>query len=139
MTRQHGGFTLLEVLIAVAIASLALAMLFGVTTESLRATHVAARYAEAMSRARSHMDGASAYLVAGEQHGDDGGGYHWRVRTELVGTTAKLDAAGKLLASSDRFVAQLYAVAVWITWREGRGERSVRLDTKRLVSEAPKS
>ena len=78
--RRHGqgGFSLLEVMIALVIAGLALGAVFRAAAEGSRATSAAAHYQEAISRARSHLDGTAAYLVPGEQEGDDGAGFHWR-------------------------------------------------------------
>jgi prepilin-type N-terminal cleavage/methylation domain-containing protein len=58
-TRQH-GFTLLEVLIALIISGIALATVFRAAGENIHASGAAARYQEAVSRARSHLDGTSA-------------------------------------------------------------------------------
>ena len=77
---RQRGFTLLEVLIALVIAGIALATVFRAASENISATGAAARYQEAVSRARSHLDGTSVNLTFGEQEGDDGGGFHWRVR-----------------------------------------------------------
>jgi general secretion pathway protein I len=135
--RGQGGFTLLEVMIALLIAGLALGAVFRAAAEGSRATSVAARYQEAISRARSHLDGTSAYLVAGEQEGDDGAGFHWRTAVRPADSTGKRDASGKPIASEDTLVVTLYAVTVWITWREGATARSVRLDSARLATATP--
>ncbi|HJS86168.1 MAG TPA: type II secretion system protein, partial [Acetobacteraceae bacterium] len=80
--RRERGFTLLEVLVAFIIAALALGELFSVAASDLHAVAVASRTEEAISRAQSHLAAIDAQpvLVAGEQQGEDGGGYHWAVR-----------------------------------------------------------
>ena len=103
----------------------------------LRATAAAARYREAISRARSHLDGISAKLVQGEQEGDDGGGYRWRVLTRPVGSTGTQDTAGSPVPATDSLVVTLYAITVWIVWREGIHARMVQLDSERLLLTAP--
>jgi general secretion pathway protein I len=125
------------VVIALVIAGIALATVFRAASENIRAAAAAARYQEAVSRARSHIDGTSANLVAGEQEGDDGGGYHWRVVVRPVDSTGKQDSAGRPVPNTDTQVITLYAVTVWIDWREGARERAVRLDTERLQTSAP--
>jgi general secretion pathway protein I len=135
-SRQR-GFTLLEVLIALIISGIALATVFRAASENIHATGAAARYQEAVSRARSHLDGTSANLVFGEQEGDDGGGFHWRSVVRAVGTTGKQDSAGRPVAATDSLVITLCAVSVWITWREGTHARTVRLDSERLLTSAP--
>jgi general secretion pathway protein I len=134
--RQH-GFTLLEVLIALVIAGIALATVFRAASENINATRAAARYQEAISRARSHLDGTSANLTFGEQDGDDGGGFHWRVQVRPVESTGKQDSAGRPVPATDSLVITLCAITVWITWREGTHNRSVRLDSARLLTSAP--
>jgi general secretion pathway protein I len=131
------GFSLLEVMIALVIAGLALGAVFRAAADGSRATSTAARYQEAISRARSHLDGTAAYLAAGEQEGDDGAGFHWRTAVRATDSTGKRDASGKILASEDALVVTLYAVTVWITWRDGATGRTVRLDTERLLTTAP--
>src|SRR5438309_8766157 len=88
--RNAGGFTLLEVLIAFIIASLALAVLAQSGVSSLRSIQNAARYEEALARARSRLALAlhGAPLVPGDHQGDDGGGYRWRVRIAPISSTA---------------------------------------------------
>lgn len=131
------GFSLLEVLIAVVIAGIALATVFQAAAETIRSTTTAARSQEAVSRARSHLDGISANLVPGDQDGDDGGGFHWHTLVRAVDSTGKQDAVGKPLPNTDVLVVTLYAVTVWIGWRDGRHERVVRLDSQRLLTVAP--
>ncbi len=135
-SRQR-GFTLLEVLIALIISGIALATVFRAASENIHATGAAARYQEAVSRARSHLDGTSANLVFGEQEGDDGGGFHWRSVVRAVGSTGKQDSAGRPVAATNSLVITLCAVTVWITWREGTHARTVRLDSERLLTSAP--
>lgn len=122
------GFTLLEVLIAFAIATLAISVMIGVAAESLQASKTAARYNEAVVRAQSRMAEAvtGAALLPGEREGDDGGGYRWRVRvTQSAGAAARpTDPSAASLT--------LYAVTVWITWGEGARTRDVRLDTEQV-------
>jgi hypothetical protein len=51
-----------------------------------------------------------------------------------VDSTGKRDAAGRSVDSADALVVTLYAVTVWITWREGATDGSVRLDSKQLLT-----
>jgi len=56
--RAERGFTLLEVLIAFAIAALALALLFRAASDGMLSVRTAGRYEEAVVRARSHLAAA---------------------------------------------------------------------------------
>jgi prepilin-type N-terminal cleavage/methylation domain-containing protein len=131
------GFSLLEVLIALLIAGIALATVFQAAAETMRATATSARYQQAVSRALSHLDGVAANLTPGEQDGDDGAGFHWHVLVRPVDSNGKQDAAGKPVPNVDTLVVTLYAITVSVTWRDGRQERTVRLNSQRLLTSAP--
>src|SRR4030088_3809545 len=75
------GFTLLEVVVAVSIAGLALVGLFKAGSTGLFAANTAGRVEEAVERAQSHLAafGRASDVFAGEIEGDDGGGFHWRL------------------------------------------------------------
>nr|WP_294551273.1 hypothetical protein [uncultured Rhodopila sp.] len=125
---SRGGFMLLEVLIAFLIATLALGAIIGAATASLRAAQIAARYGEATVRAQSRLAEAvnGGTLPPGEREGSDGGGYRWRVRVAPApGETPHRPDAGPATET-------LYAITVWVTWRDGSGTRDVRLDTERI-------
>jgi prepilin-type N-terminal cleavage/methylation domain-containing protein len=127
---QH-GFSLLEVLVALLIAGIALSTVFQAATETMRSTSISAHYQQAVSRALSHMDGASATLTPGEQQGDDGAGFHWHVLVRAI------DSTGKPQSDTDTLIVTLYAVTVSITWHDGPRDRLVRLDSRRLLTSAP--
>src|ERR1700742_707934 len=78
--RSKAGFSLLEVIVATAIAALALVALFQTGSAGLFTAGEARRVAEAGDRAQSHLALADAgTIAAGETEGDDGGGYYWRL------------------------------------------------------------
>jgi general secretion pathway protein I len=128
------GFTLLEVVIAVAIAGLALVGLFQAATGGLFAANTAGRVDEAIERAQSHLAAfsRSGAVTAGELEGDDGGGYHWRLSARPVATRQAADL-GK---SSPATI--LFDVEVEISWRTSGRSRSVLIETRRLgIGAAP--
>jgi len=131
MSNSDGGFTLLEVLVALVIAGLALAALFSGALAGLRSTQVSAHYQEALSRANSHLAeiGRNGALVAGEQSGDDGGGFAWRVRIAPI-TSAPASFGDVDPVRAPRAV--LYDVAVVISWRMDGAARSVALEGHRV-------
>jgi general secretion pathway protein I len=130
---REQGFTLLEVLVAVAIAGLALVGLFQAGSGGLFAADTAARAEEAIQRAQSHLAavGRNAALVQGEFTDDDGGGYRWRLRVQPVATRQGLAPDGTSAVTST-----LYDVEVAILWPGRQGERSVALRTLRLGTAA---
>jgi general secretion pathway protein I len=127
---QEAGFTLLEVVVAVAIASLALVVLFQAGAGGLFASDTASRAEEAVARAQSHLAavGRDAGLVAGEFSGDDGGGFRWRLRVRPDETRP---GEGVLTGVT------LYDVEVTVSWPSRGRDRSVSLRTFRLGGAVP--
>jgi general secretion pathway protein I len=125
--RAERGFTLLEVLVAFAIAALALGVMFRAIGTGLGSAAVAARYQQALSRARSHLAAAGVRLVPGTQSGEDGGGFSWRVRISVT-------AQGPPLPAGVRAV--LYAVRVTESWDADGRTRAVTLETERAATVA---
>ncbi len=149
LLRHHGGeqgFTLIEVLVAFAIAVLALSLLFQGAMGGLRAASVSGRYEEALSRARSHLASIGAALTPADTQGDEGGGasdaggertYHWRVRITPIASAVR---GGDVIGGAPAVRTTLYEVQVAISWQEARRKRVIELDTKRLgvtVTRAP--
>ena len=125
----EAGFTLLEVVVAVAIAGLALVGLFQAGSGGLFAVDTAARAEEALQRAQSHLAavGRDAALVEGESSGDDGGGYHWRLQVQPAAQRQGVAADGVTPQN-----ATLFSVLVSISWQSRGHERAVTLQTLRL-------
>ncbi|MCI0430487.1 MAG: prepilin-type N-terminal cleavage/methylation domain-containing protein [Rhodospirillales bacterium] len=75
------GFTLIEIVVALAILAVALGALFQAFSGGLRATAVADRRAAAVMLAQSLLDriGQDIPLAAGEQAGESGDGLHWSI------------------------------------------------------------
>ena len=125
--RRDSGFTLLETLAAFLIAALALGALTQGAAGGLRAARVAGHTQEALSRARSRLAAAALAPVPGEQQGNDGGGYAWRVTTTLLLTAPP--GRGDILRPG----MALYAVRASVSWAMDGGTREVALDTQRVV------
>ena len=130
--KPAGGFTLLEVLVALAIAGLALVLLFRAGGEGLFAVDTASRAEEAVERAQSHLAavGREIALLQGDSGGDDGGGYHWRLRVHPIARWPRAGGSGPAADTT------LFDVQVAISW-PGRGhDRAVVLNTRRIGTTA---
>jgi general secretion pathway protein I len=130
---RSAGFTLLEVVVALAIAAVALVGLFQAGSGGLFAVDTAARVQEAVQRAQSHLAavGRDAALVEGDFTDEDGGGYRWRLRVRPVTTRQVPAAAGNANATET-----LFDVEVAISWPGHSGDRAVVLKTLRLGTAA---
>jgi general secretion pathway protein I len=129
------GFTLLEVLVAFVIAAAAIAVLMRANLTGLETSRTAARYQEAVARARSHLDalGRGQPINAGTLAGDDGGGFEWRIDVAPA-------AVGRAPAMGEGAVAAsvtLYDVAVRVGWTDGGRPREVVLRTRRAGPPSP--
>ncbi len=136
--RASQGFALIEVIIAFIIAAVALGVLFHTGIGSLSGTQTAARYEEALSRARSRLAISThgAPLVPGDMEGDDGGGYHWHLHVAPISTTAVRPVGLRDRERPTWVKLALYNVSLRVSWAErgsdgGRG-REVRLETQHL-------
>jgi general secretion pathway protein I len=135
--RGHGGqngFTLLEVLVAFAIAAMAIGVLYNSGLGALHSTQVASRYDEAVARARSHLALAvhASPLASGDWQGDDGSGFHWHLRVASIASTAVRSVNMVTLRKSSNFPLTLYSINVGIAWRDGGAQREVRLETEQI-------
>jgi general secretion pathway protein I len=132
--RQRGGFTLLEVIIALIIAGIAAVALFEAVGSGLYATRTASMYDQAIVRAKSRLATAShgVRLAPLDQRGDDGGGFRWHLRVAPVASALLRPAGLAGPRANTSFPVVLYQVTVWIGWGDDSTNRQVRLDTEQV-------
>jgi general secretion pathway protein I len=125
---RSSGFTLFEVVVALAIAAMGLGALMAATSQGLGNAQLADRYIEATRRAQSRLAelGKATLLVPGVQSGDDGGGFSWRVRIAPPATHDAPPANGVPALA-------LYTVEATVSWQSGGASRSVSLQSLRLA------
>lgn len=126
---RESGFTLLEVLIAFAIAAMALTGLFQSSRAGLDNTSIAARTLEAAGLAQSTLAAAlrAEPVNPGTRTGGDAGGYVWQ--TVVTPAGAKPPAPGTASGTT------LYRVDVSVAWSAGARQRSVSLSGYRLAQQ----
>ncbi len=126
---SEAGFTLVEVVVALAILALSLSVLLNVISNGIRQTDSARRMAEAGSLAQSLLAklGTEMPIQEGQTSGEFPDGFRWRVRAERYG-----DAEDR----QDWPVAA-YAVSVEALWGDASAERLVALNMLRLAPKGP--
>ncbi|HHH38725.1 MAG TPA: type II secretion system protein [Sedimenticola sp.] len=126
---RQQGFSLLEVLVAFAILSLSLGILFQIFSTSVRGTLVSEGYNQALIVARSTLArvGRETALEEGALEGEVDGIYHWQLRM----TPYAEEGAQEGPAPGP---AKAYRVAVTVAWKAGQKTRRVKLETLRLAT-----
>jgi len=122
---NQNGFSLLEVLVAFSILSLALAALFTLFGTGVRSTAVARDYQQALVVAEARLaflQGVNAQQLPQENsQGVAPGGYTWR--SEVTPLEQETPAVSGVT---------LYQLAVQVRWDEGGQQRQLGLTTLRL-------
>jgi general secretion pathway protein I len=132
---RQRGFTLLEAVVAFAIASLALVALFRATSDGLGGAEAAGNSIEATRRAQSILAavGVTEKLQPGEQSGALENGFDWRVVVTLQDERPAPAPAGLQAVPSN---VDLYRVEATVGWRHGGTHRSVTLTGYRLLTQS---
>ncbi len=117
------GFTLIEVLVAFAIAALLLVALLRILTLSLAGSERSEIDTRATLLAQSTLDavGVVAPLAEGDVAELESAPFHIHATVERYGEAG----------TSPQYLV-LYRVSATVSWRDGRRERSVSLSTLRL-------
>jgi general secretion pathway protein I len=133
MRRHDRGFTLIEVMVALLIAMVAVIALSRGAGSGLLLSRRATLLDQAVTRARSHLVAAEqGPLAPGQRDGDDGGGFHWRTSIRALATaTPSLFPAPAGPIPSDRRQT-LYDVGASLSWKEGSDTKEVSLSTQAI-------
>jgi general secretion pathway protein I len=121
---HEAGFTLVEVIVALAMLSIGLTILLGLFSSSLWQSANAEKMAEAGSLAQSLMAevGADLPIKSEERAGQYPSGYRWHLKMEPYG-----DARER-----EEWPVGVYMVSAEVEWGEGTQRRSYALTTLRL-------
>lgn len=121
------GFTLLEVIIALAILGIGFALAMELLASGVRSVRASEDYTQAVLLARQKMAeiAATRSLDRSADAGEFGGGFHWVSEVQP-------------LPQEEDLPAQLYQVRVRIAWPGRRGEKSLDLYTLRMAVDEKK-
>jgi general secretion pathway protein I len=122
------GFTLIEVLVALAIVGLALAAVAGVFSTGLAAHATASDAEAALALAEERLALASASPHPGAGSGTFAGRFAWQTIVSSYADPGNKDA------DAPNSLPLLYRVAVSVAWHDGHRSREVALSTLRLAA-----
>jgi prepilin-type N-terminal cleavage/methylation domain-containing protein len=133
-SRRAGGFTLLEVLVALVVAGLAMSAIVGVFGNSLAGNAVVsdAETALALAEERLALASAVAALRPGVDKGVFAGRFAWQTTVSRY-----VDGGDSKQTGQPNATELLYRIAVDIVWQDGRRSRQLALSTLRLEAAAP--
>jgi len=149
MSKESAGFTLLEVMIAVAILAIGLVTLFQLFSGSLRSVKVAADYSRAVMGARAKMDEVLGCLYVedfealerqgefGAQDGEDlFQGYRWEIVDEDY-VVPELEQEWDKQKSGEDKKFLLKKITVRVIWKSGERDKQVELSTLKMFYRKP--
>ncbi|MEM1153958.1 MAG: type II secretion system protein [Pseudomonadota bacterium] len=118
-TDLQSGFSLLEMVVAIAILSLALGALYQAATGATRNVRAQEKYTYGVELARSLLAFHAQVPVGGvQQSGETQGGFLWRVATQPIE-----------LNRSTLTSARLHAIEVSVSWQDGRRRPEILLNS----------
>ena len=132
MSARHdnAGFTLIEVLVALAIVGMALGAIAAVFSTALLGHQTADSAEQALAVAEEQLALAAAVPRPGKTGGTFAGRFAWRTSVEPY-------ADGKENADIPTSLPPLYRIDVTVAWHDGRRGREVALSTLRLGTATP--
>ncbi|HEX4303130.1 MAG TPA: type II secretion system protein [Rhizomicrobium sp.] len=124
-SKSQRGFTLVELLVSLAILSVALAVLFGAISSSLDRVRVGRDDALASALVQSLIAraGTERPLAPGEASGTYSNGYRWDLLVRPYGSDAD--------AKAWRMTA--YQIVATVSWRDGADSHARRLTALKFV------
>jgi general secretion pathway protein I len=127
LSRTVAGFTLIEVLVALTIVSLCLAVIFALFSGGLRSRRTADDYEQAtlLAEAKLNSVGVEEPLQPGSTYGSFNDRFRWKA---IVTPYNEKDSG----AEATNWVRQPFVVAVTVYWGHAGDEKSVALKTLRL-------
>jgi general secretion pathway protein I len=127
--RGQGGFTLVEVVVAMAILGISLVLVIELFSGGLRLGRASEEHTVAAQLARQKIEEIALYkqVEEGIEEGEFDSTYRWQVEVK------KIDLL--LLANETDYKppAELYQIQVRIIWKSGSKERTTRVETFKAV------
>jgi general secretion pathway protein I len=129
------GFTLIEIVMALAILSIGLGLMMQIATGAMRNARQAAQRTEAALYAKSLLDsaGIGERLEEGESSGDFGDDYRWTLSV----TKHEIEQEGPNPIDPSMSPVQLYRLELQVEWGERPRLQAARFVTLRALTPDP--
>jgi len=126
---DRNGFTLIEVVIAVAILGIGLTVIMELFSGGLRLARVSEEYTKAMNFASLKMEEIATQktIEEGQAEGEFDKTFRWQVGVE------KVDILPGDKGTEFKPPANLYHIRLLVLWKSGSKERSASLETYKTV------
>lgn len=123
------GFTLIEVVVAMAILGIGLIVIIELFSGGLRLARTSIEYTEAVNYARMKMEelGVKQTIEEGSEEGEFDNTFRWQVETK------KVDILPIQTGTDYKAPVDLFQVKVKVFWKSGSKERSTALETYRTI------
>jgi general secretion pathway protein I len=127
--KTEKGFTLLEIMIALAILGIALTVILQQFSTGLKTVRVTRDYTSALILAREKLEEFCLVkkLSEKEESGEFEDGYRWRV------VIAPYKEEEKKESSTEFLLLSMYTVTSMVSWDAGGREKKVELATLKIV------
>jgi len=127
--RSEKGFTLLEIMVAVAILGIALTVILQQFSAGLKTVMISREYTNALIHAREKLEEfcLEKEVSEKEESGDFEDGYKWRV------VISPFEEEGKEEEDTEFLLLRMYTITSMVNWDAGGKERKVELATLKIA------
>lgn len=127
--RGQGGFTLMEVLVSMAILGIALTLILELFSGGLRSAKISEEYTKAVWYGNAKMEEMLTVqdLSEGVTEGSFDSQYAWRSEVKKSNPKLTVEEDGQTNLPID-----LYQIVVRVTWSSGSGQRSYEVESLRV-------
>lgn len=129
MARFNKGFTLIEVVVALAILGVGLAIIIELFSGGLRLGRTSEEYTKAANYARMKMEEISSQqdIEEGMKEGEFDNGFRWQVNVK------KIDILPIEKNPDFKPPVELFQVKINILWKSGLKEKSTRIESYKTI------